>query len=323
MDLLDTGRALPLLGGALACSLVERIEWAPNLARRRTWVEAAAVDWPATLTVARPAPFGRPCLMGILNVTPDSFSDGGRHATADAAIAHGLRLAADGASIVDVGGESTRPGATLVSLEEELRRVVPVVRALAERGILVSVDTRKAEVMAAAVAAGAKIINDVSGLTHDPAAMGVAAGSGAFVVLMHMAGEPATMNLAPSYEQCALEVFDWLATRITACTAAGLDRGRVIVDPGLCFGKHEPDNLDLLRNLALFHGLGCPVMLGASRKGWTAAIEHGWPSGERLPATLAAAQWALAQGIQLLRVHDVAAHRQLLTAWTALADQPA
>ncbi|MFZ1425205.1 MAG: dihydropteroate synthase [Geminicoccaceae bacterium] len=322
-DLLGAGRAVPVLGGALACSLAERIDWAPGQARRSAWVDATAVDWPAALTTARPTPFDRPCLMGILNVTPDSFSDGGRHDAADAAIEHGLRLAADGASIVDVGGESTRPGATPVPLEEELRRVVPVVRALAERGVLVSVDTRKAKVMAAAVAAGAAIINDVSGLTHDPAAMGVAAEAGAFVVLMHMAGEPATMNLAPSYEQCALEVFDWLAKRVAACSAAGVNRSRLIVDPGLCFGKHEPDNLDLMHHFALFHGLGCPVMLGASRKGWTAAIEDGWPSGERLPATLAAAQWALAQGIQLLRVHDVAAHRQLLTAWTALADQRA
>ena len=322
-DLLGAGRAASLLGGALACSLAERIEWTPGQARRSAWVCATEVDWPAAFTTARPTLFDRPCLMGILNVTPDSFSDGGRHAAAGAAIEQGLQLAADGAAIVDVGGESTRPGATPVPLEEELRRVVPVVRALAERGVLVSVDTRKAEVMTAAVAAGAAIINDVSGLTHDPAAMDVAVESGAFVVLMHMAGEPATMNLAPSYEQCALEVFDWLAKRVAACSAAGLERGRVIVDPGLCFGKHEPDNLDLMHHLALFHGLGCPVMLGASRKGWTAAIENGWPSGDRLPATLAAAQWALAQGVQVLRVHDVAAHRQLMTAWTALADQTA
>ena len=137
---------------------------------------------------------------------------------------------------------------------------------------------------------------------------------------MHMAGEPATMNVAPRYEQCALEVFDWLAARVAACEAAGLARERMMVDPGLCFGKHEPDNLDLLRHLALFHGLGCPVLLGASRKGWTAALETGWPAAERLPATLAAAQWALDQGVQLLRVHDVAAHAQLLTAWRALAD---
>ncbi len=318
--LVSVSRAVPLLGCRFACSLVEAIAWEPGQPRSSTWFEAGRVDWPLAFTAARPAPFDRPQLMGILNVTPDSFSDGGLHADAAAAVEHGLRLVAEGATIVDVGGESTRPGAEPVPVDEELRRVLPVVRALAERGVTVSIDTRKAAVMAAAVAAGAAIINDVSGLTFDPDATAVAAASGAFVVLMHLAGEPATMNVAPSYEQCALEVFDWLARRIAACTAAGIAPERLIVDPGLCFGKHEPDNLDLLRNLALFHGLGCPVLLGASRKGWTAALETGWPASGRLPATLAAAQWALGQGVQLLRVHDVAAHAQLLTAWRALAD---
>ena len=318
--LLSAGRAVPLLGGWLACSVVEAITWEPGGHRGNKWHDAGEVDWPRAFTARRSAPFDRPQLMGILNVTPDSFSDGGQHADVAAAVEHGLRLAAEGAAIVDVGGESTRPGAEPVPIAEELRRVLPVVRALAERGVTVSIDTRKAAVMAEAVAAGATIINDVSGLTFDPKATAVAAASGAFVVLMHLAGEPATMNVAPSYEQCALEVYDWLARRIAACAAAGLDPERLIADPGLCFGKHEPDNLDLLRNLALFHGLGCPVLLGASRKGWTAALETGWPASGRLPATLAAAQWALGQGVQLLRVHDVAAHAQLLTAWRALAD---
>jgi dihydropteroate synthase len=317
------GRAVPLLGGPFACSLAEAIEWAPGRLRRGTWAAAVEVEWPRAFTSARPAPFDRPRLMGILNVTPDSFSDGGDHLDPAAAVEHGLRLAAEGADIVDVGGESTRPGATPVPVAEELRRVLPVVERLATAGVRVSIDTRKAEVMRAAAAAGARIINDVSGLTHDPASLETAAGSGAFVVLMHLAGEPATMNVAPPrYERCALEVFDWLKARVGACEAAGIPRGRLTVDPGLCFGKHEPENLDLLRNLALFHGLGCPVMIGASRKGWTAAIEAGWPPRERLPATLAATQWALGQGVQLFRVHDVAAHRQLLTAWQALTDSP-
>ena len=315
------GRAVPVLGGRFACSLAESIEWAPGQPCRSAWPEAVEVDWPRTFTAARPAPFDRPRLMGILNVTPDSFSDGGDHLAATA-VEHGLRLAAEGADVVDVGGESTRPGAAPVPVAEELRRVLPVVERLAAAGVTVSVDTRKAEVMRGAVAAGARVINDVSGLTHDPASLEAAAASGAFVVLMHMAGEPATMNVAPRYEQCALEVFDWLEARVQACEAAGISRGRLIVDPGLCFGKHEPHNLDLLRNLALFHGLGCPVLLGVSRKGWTEAIETGWPPKERLPATLAATQWALGRGVQLFRVHDVAAHRQLLTAWRALADAP-
>jgi dihydropteroate synthase len=313
------GRAAPLLGGRLACSLVEKIEWKPGTPRRSTWLDAADVEWPLAFTAGRAAPFDRPLLVGILNVTPDSFSDGGEHTEAACAIEHGLRLAAQGANIVDVGGESTRPGAVEVPVEEEMCRVVSVVEALARQGVMVSIDTRKAAIMAAAVAAGAAIINDVSGLTHDPHSLEVAAASGAFVVLMHMAGEPATMNVAPRYQQCALEVFDWLAARVLACEKAGIARPRVIVDPGLCFAKHEPHNLDVMRRLALFHGLGCPVMLGASRKGWTARLDREWPAGDRLAASLAAAQWSLERGVQLLRVHDVPAHRQLLTAWRALS----
>ena len=317
--LVAAGVATPLLGGRLACTLAEIVDWSPGTARRGAWVDAMAVEWPEPFVTRRTAPFDRPRLMGILNVTPDSFSDGGSFADTGGAVAHGLRLAADGADIVDVGGESTRPGAVEVPLDEELRRVLPVVAALAEHGVAVSIDTRKAAVMEAALAAGATIINDVSGLTHDPRSLEVAAGSRAFVVLMHMAGEPATMNDAPRYEQCALEVLDWLAARVAACEAAGIARERIVVDPGLCFAKHEPHNLDLLHQLALLHGLGCPVMLGASRKGWTAAIDREWPAGERLAASLAAAQWGLERGVQLYRVHDVPAHRQLLAAWRALS----
>jgi dihydropteroate synthase len=322
--LIASERARPILGGRLACSLFERIRWPAGGAPERSWLGAGEMEGAhealASLTATRPAPFDRPRLMGILNVTPDSFSDGGEHAGVEAAVAHGLRLAAEGADIVDVGGESTRPGAKEVPVAEELRRVLPVVERLAAAGVLVSIDTRKAAVMRAAVAAGARIINDVSGLAHDPASLEVAAASGAVVVLMHMQGTPETMNLAPRYRHGALEVLDALAARIEACAAAGIRHDRLIVDPGLCFGKHEPENLDLLRNLALFHGLGCPVLLGISRKGWTAVLEEGWPAKARLPATLAATLWALNQGVQLFRVHDVGAHRQLLTAWQALAD---
>ncbi|MGD9509427.1 MAG: dihydropteroate synthase [Geminicoccaceae bacterium] len=311
---------VPLLGGRLLCDRAEVIEWRPGAPRVSSWHDADRIDWPAAFTAPRAAPFDRPRLMGILNVTPDSFSDGGAHATRDGAVAHGLRLARQGADIVDVGGESTRPGATPVSVEEELRRVTPVVAALARAGVTVSIDTRKAEVMEAALAAGASIINDVSGLTWDRRSLEVVAGSEAFVVLMHMAGEPATMNEAPRYEACALEVFDWLGARVEACERAGIRRERIIVDPGLCFAKHEAHNLDLLRHLALYHGLGCPVLLGASRKGWTAELDREWPAGERLAASLVAAQWALDRGVQVLRVHDVAAHRQMLAAWHALND---
>lgn len=324
LALAAAGRAVPLLGGRVACSLFEEIVWPANVAPTSRWLAVGTLDRRhphlVPLAAARPSPFDRPRLMGVLNVTPDSFSDGGEHAGAEAAVAHGLRLAAEGADVVDVGGESTRPGAREVPAEEELRRVLPVVERLAAAGVAVSIDTRKAAVMRAAVAAGAKLINDVSALTHDPASLQAAAESGAWVVLVHLQGTPETMNLAPRYERCALEVFDHLAGRVAACEAAGIARERLIVDPGLCFGKHEPENLDLLRNLALFHGLGVPVLLGVSRKGWTEALELGWPPRERLPATLAATLWALDRGVQLFRVHDVAAHRQLLTAWEALAD---
>ena len=307
-----------LLGGRLACERAEVIEWAPGTPRHTMWHDADAIDWPHSFVRARVTPFDRPRLLGVLNVTPDSFSDGGAHADPKDAVAHGLSLAREGADIVDVGGESTRPGAVTVSDDEELHRVVQVVEALAQTGIRVSIDTRKATVMEAALAAGAQIINDVSGLTHDPRSIEVAARSSAFVVLMHMAGEPATMNDAPRYEQCALEVFDWMVTRVAACEAAGINRERILVDPGLCFAKHESHNLDVLRHLTLYHGLGCPVLLGASRKGWTARLDREWPARERLPASLAAAHWALDRGVQVLRVHDVAAHRQLLVAWRAL-----
>jgi dihydropteroate synthase len=257
--------------------------------------------------------------MGILNVTPDSFSDGGTFQDPEAAVRHGLALAAAGADIVDVGGESTRPGAAAVPVAEELRRVLPVVARLARAGVTVSIDTRKAEVMRAATDMGATIVNDVSGLTFDPRAATAAAACGARVVLMHMRGTPATMSRAPAYRACALEVMDELALRIAAAAAAGIARARLIVDPGLCFAKHEPHNLELLRDLALLHGLGCPLLIGASRKGWARWIEARHRPAERLPASLAAAQWALDRGARILRVHDVAATRQLVDAWATLA----
>jgi dihydropteroate synthase len=199
-----------------------------------------------------------------------------------------------------------------------MRRVVPVIERLAGAGVLVSIDTRKAGVMRAATAAGARIINDVSALTDEPASLEAAAASGARVVLMHKLGEPRSMNVAPRYDEAALEVFDWLAARIRACAAAGIPRERLAVDPGLCFGKHEPHNLDILRNLALYHGLGCPILLGVSRKGWAAWLQERFRPRERLPASLAAAQWGLERGVQILRVHDAAATRQMIDAWTTL-----
>jgi len=318
--------ALPLLGGRFACSLFAVVATGEVAFGRRVPRPAAAVrDDPAlaqalaALRAARPAPFDRPRIMGILNVTPDSFSDGGRHASADAAVEAGLALVASGADIVDVGGESTRPGSRPVPAEEELARVLPVVGGLAREGVFVSVDTRKAGVAEAALAAGARMVNDVSGLRHDPALAEVVARAGAFLVVTHSRGEPATMNLAPAYRDCAVETFLELEAMLARARAADVPEHRLLADPGLGFAKKEPHNLAILRRLGLFHGLGVPLVLGASRKGLTARLERGWRPDERLPASLAAAWEALRSGVTLLRVHDVAATRQCVDLFEALA----
>lgn len=324
-SLAEAGAALPVLGGRFACSLFAAVAIDDAAFGRRLPRPPAAVrDDPAlvkplaALQAARPAPFDRPRIMGILNVTPDSFSDGGRHATADAAVEAGQALVAAGADIVDVGGESTRPGSRAVPAEEELARVLPVVERLAREGVFVSVDTRKARVAEAALAAGARMVNDVSGLRHDPALADVVARAGAFLVLTHSRGEPATMNLRPVYRDPALECFLELEAMLARARAAGVPDDRLLADPGLGFAKKEPHNLAILRRLGLFHGLGVPLVLGASRKGLTARLERGFRPDERLPASLGAAWEALGSGVTLLRVHDVAATRQLVELFEAL-----
>jgi dihydropteroate synthase len=257
----------------------------------------------------------RPRIMGVVNVTPDSFSDGGRYLTPQAAIAHALQLDSEGADILDIGAESTRPGSDAVNLEEELRRVLPVIEGLAGRvRARLSIDTRKAEVMRRAAQAGAHLINDVSALTHDPAAMAAAARSGLPVILMHVQGDPKTMQENPHYDDVVLDVYDWLGARIEACERAGIPRERVIVDPGIGFGKNLAHNLTLLGSLSIFHGLGCAILLGASRKSFIGHLT-GAGSAERLPGSLAAALLGAAQGVQILRMHDVAATRQALAVW--------
>ncbi len=260
----------------------------------------------------------RPRIMGIVNVTPDSFSDGGRWFGTDAAIAHGLQLEAEGADILDIGGESTRPGAEPVGVDEELARVVPVVAALARQGrVPISVDTRNAEVMRRAADAGARIINDVAALGHGSDSVRVAAETGLPVVLMHAQGDPRTMQLDPRYDDVVLDVYDWLAARVDACEAAGIARERIVVDPGIGFGKTLEHNLALLASLGILHGLGCPVLLGASRKRFIGRLCGDAPASERMPGSVAAALMGAAQGAQFLRVHDVAATRQALTVWEA------
>ena len=261
----------------------------------------------------------RPHIMGVVNVTPDSFSDGGRYASRDAAIAHGRALLQAGASIIDVGGESTRPGAAPVSLEEELDRAVPVVEALAGEGAVVSIDTRHAVVMRTAVAAGARIINDVTALAGDPASLETAAASGAAIVLMHMQGEPRTMQQEPTYRDAPLDLYDYFAERLAACRAAGIELGRIVVDPGIGFGKRDPHNLAILADLALYHGLGCALALGVSRKSFIGRLSRSEDADYRLAGSLAAALAGLDRGVQIIRVHDVAETAQAVAIWRAIA----
>ena len=260
--------------------------------------------------------------MGIVNVTPDSFSDGGEHFDPDAAVAHGLRLAGEGADILDVGGESTRPGAVGVSLEEELRRVIPVIERLAaETSLPISIDTSKPEVMRAAVAAGAGMINDVCGLRSE-GALDAAAGLGVPVVLMHMLGEPGSMQAAPEYDDVVAEVHRFLAERIFAAEMAGIDKKRIVVDPGFGFGKTTQHNLQLLAQLQRFTELGVPVLAGLSRKKTIGELTGHADPHARIHGSVAAHLIAAQRGAMLLRVHDVAATVDALKVWNAVAAVP-
>jgi dihydropteroate synthase len=283
----------------------------PPAAARETLARLQAPRAP----IAGSAPGRRTLVMGVVNVTPDSFSDGGRHLSPDAAVAHALALEAEGADLIDIGGESTRPGARPIGVEEECRRVLPVIEALAARArVPLSIDTRNAEVMRRAAAAGARLINDVSALTHDARSLEAAAATGLPVVLMHAQGDPRTMQRAPRYDDVVLDVYDALEARIEACARAGIPRARLLVDPGIGFGKTVAHNLQLLAALGIFHGLGCPLVLGASRKSFIGRLT-GAPAGDRLPGSLASALLGAGQGADVLRVHDVAATRQALAVW--------
>ncbi len=319
----DAGLALPLAGGPLAFSLVEVVErhGAGDVRRRIAPAAEAAADL-AAHTGARKLP--GPIVMGIVNTTPDSFSDGGDHLDPAAAIAHAEAMLRAGVNIVDIGGESTRPGADPVPVEEEIRRVVPVIagiRALAEAiGVTISVDTRNARTMQAVLDAGATMINDVSALSHDPDAVAVAARATGPVVLMHMRGEPATMQQAPAYDEVVLDVYDALEARIAAAEVAGIARTRIVADPGIGFGKTVEHNLALLGRLSLFHGLGVPLLVGVSRKSFIARLSAGEPAGQRLGGSLAAGLAAIGQGAQILRVHDVPETLQAVRMIAAIRD---
>ena len=319
------GVALPLTGGAIAFTAAELIEGTPRAAKRRLVTAqdlARSRDADLDLVLKRvtaPRPpfagfaFTRPLIMGIVNVTPDSFSDGGLYDTTEGAIVHAAELAKDGAEIVDVGGESTRPGSDAVEEGEELSRVIPVLEGLAGLRAAVSIDTRKASVARAAAKVGVKIFNDVSAMTYDQDSLAAAAETGLSVILMHAKGEPKTMQDDPRYDDVALEVYDYLALRIEAAEAAGIDRSRIAADPGIGFGKTLAHTLTLLANLSLLHGLGVPLLVGASRKRFISGVAGGETPQSREAGSFAVALVAAAQGAQILRVHDVAGTRQALS----------
>jgi dihydropteroate synthase len=264
----------------------------------------------------------QPQVMGILNVTPDSFSDGGRHNAPDAALLVAQEMIRAGVSIIDIGGESTRPGAVIVPEQQEIERTVPVIAALRDQSdVLVSIDTRKSAVARAALQVGAGLVNDVSGFTFDADLAPLCAASNVPVCVMHSKGDPATMQDNPVYDNVLLDVYDFLETRITALENTGIARGQIIADPGIGFGKTHTHNLTLLRNISLFHGLGCAIMLGVSRKGFIGALGglagNPVPADARAPGSIAVGLAALSQGVQILRVHDVSETVQAIRLWQA------
>ena len=313
--------ALPLAGGICWFTTVELLE------RNKPSVFVPASRLPddvlARLTAARKEicglTFETPRLMGILNVTPDSFSDGGRFNGAAMSLLHAKDMVEAGADIIDVGGESTRPGAVEVPREAEIARTAPVIQAL--RGILdvpISIDTRKAAVAEAAYDAGANMVNDVSGFTFDSALGPFCASNDLPVFVMHSQGEPETMQNNPIYENVIFDVYDFLEARVDALVAAGIARERIVIDPGIGFGKKIEHNLSLMSNLSIFHGLGCAILLGVSRKGFIRTIGGGEEPSARMPGSVALALAGVSQGVQLLRVHDVFETKQALQLWLAV-----
>ena len=297
-------------------------------AQLRDWAEAEGLSEKiesrlARLSMPRPDFAGltmdRPQIMGVVNVTPDSFSDGGDFLDFETAIRQAKALADAGAAILDIGGESTRPGSAEVPAAEELSRVVPVIRALAGTAAAISIDSRRAPVMAAALEAGAAIVNDVTALTGDTGSLDLAAARQAPVILMHMRGTPQTMQHDPDYRFAPLDIYDYLEARVEACRAAGLPLSHIAIDPGIGFGKNVQHNLELLSHLALFHGFGCPILLGVSRKGFIGKLSRGEAPKRRVPGSLAAALEGARQGVQMIRVHDVDETRQALAVAQGIA----
>ncbi len=316
--------ALPVAGGHLWFTHVERIS------RNASSEIIPASEIPAAvltnLTTPRPPICGidmrKPSIMGILNATPDSFSDGGQHYAFDDAVSGAQALIAAGADMIDIGGESTRPGADFVDAAEEARRTTPVIAALRAAGTdtRLSIDTRKASVARAALEAGAVLFNDVTALSYDADSLATAADLNASVCIMHAAGDPKTMQDKPEYDNVLLDVYDYLEGRIQACEAAGILRAKIMIDVGIGFGKTQAHNLELLRGIALFHGLGCPILLGVSRKRFIGTIGGAPNATERVAGSIAVGLNALNQGVQMLRVHDIAETKQAIALNAALTN---
>ncbi|NRB34607.1 MAG: dihydropteroate synthase [Rhodobacteraceae bacterium] len=285
----------------------------------------AAVELPVDLLKRLTTPrapicgldMGQPQIMGSLNVTPDSFSDGGQHNAPAQAVAHAQAMTRDGAALIDIGGESTRPGADFIPAEEEIARTAPIIAALAESASI-SIDTRKADVAQAALGAGAALVNDVSGLQFDAAMAETVARAQAPICVMHSQGTPDTMQHNPRYGDVLLEVYDFLHAQVAALDALGLSRDKIVVDPGIGFGKTQEHNLALLKGLSLFHGLGCAILLGVSRKRFIGDIGRAPDAAARAPGSIAVGLAGLAQGVQILRVHDVAETAQAVRLWQAV-----
>jgi dihydropteroate synthase len=327
-------KGLPLAGGRLSFAALDVLTRGTPETRRRTVVlgDAFSGDWGREALAAADIlkelseprarlaglSLERPRIMGIINVTPDSFSDGGAFASTRDAVEHGLRLIEEGAEILDIGGESTRPQADYVSPDEELRRVLPVIEGLrAKTDAVISIDTRKADVMRRAAQAGADILNDVSAFTHEPDSLEVAAEMGLPVILMHAQGDPKTMNDNPQYDDVVLDVFDYLESRVQACVAAGIPKAKIVADPGIGFGKHLRHNVAVMAGLSLYHGLGVPILLGASRKKMIGQLCDVEAAKDRVPGSLASAIAGVAAGVQIVRVHDVAETKQAIEVWRA------
>lgn len=331
-DLCAAALSMRLAGGPVAFSAVR--VWTRNNgggADREILTLAHAERTYPDLFQALIAPRALPCgldsaqvhVMGILNVTPDSFSDGGKFNDTEQAIAQARAMAEEGAAIIDIGGESTRPGADAVSIDDEIARTIPVITVLEGAGLTVpiSLDTRRASVMQAGLQAGAAIINDVSALGFDDDSLALMAGVDCPVVLMHSQGTPKTMQQDPTYDVALLDIYDELEAIIARAEAAGIAKSRLILDPGIGFGKTLDHNLQLMDGLALFHGLGCPLLLGASRKRFIAGVDpRAADAGDRIGGSLAAVQAAFRAGVQIVRVHDVSQTVQWLAVASAIAN---